>query len=90
MSLLEVNSPSVVTSFPNTTRNKILAALNGTEQWCWPSNYIQPYIKVNFATYSVICALQVNFSGTLEVLHGNESVEIKSMVSHIFQFHAKK
>ena len=78
----------VVTSFPNIPANKIMSTLNGTEQWCWSSSATNPYLKVDFGNYSVICSMQFYFNGRIELSYGNESLNISqvNIISHFLSF----
>ena len=72
---IDANPPDVVvTSLP-----KIPPSENGTELWCWSSNSPEPYLKVDFRAYCIICALQVSFNGMVEISYGNKSLN-KSQV----------
>jgi hypothetical protein len=71
--VIDANAPGVViNSLPKNFLSKNLRILNGTEPWCWSSNFTEPYLKVDFGAYSVICALQVSFNGSIEISYGNK------------------
>ena len=75
--MIEANAPdAVISSLP-----KILS-LNGTEPWCWKSNFKEHHLYVDFKDYAVLCALNFNltFNGVLKVTYGNE-ISNKSKVS---------
>ena len=55
--------------------------LNGTEQWCWPSNIFNPKLKVDFRSLSVICALELDYNGTLNITYGKRHFNVKIGVS---------
>ena len=72
---IDENPPDVVvTSLP-----KMPPSESGTELWCWSSNSPEPYLKVDFRAYCIICALQVSFNGIVEISYGNKSLN-KSQV----------
>ncbi|XP_028410342.1 uncharacterized protein LOC114532921 [Dendronephthya gigantea] len=86
----DVNAPGiVVSSLPNIPLNKHAAILNGTEPWCWSSSDTEPYLRINFGAYIVICALQVNFSGVVEISN-NESTNAQEINGSKFYGQDKK
>ena len=61
--------------------NQYKEVSNGTNQWCWPSDIVDPELKVNFRSYTVICALEFDYNGTLEIMYGNGHLNMKIRVS---------
>ncbi len=84
--IIDGNTPDVnISSLPTVPPSKYLTVLNGTEPWCWTSNYTKPYLKVDFGAYAVICALKVTFNGMVNISYGNESLNKSQVYIHISQ-----
>ena len=78
--VIEANAPDVVvTSLPS---SKNLSVLNGTEPWCWKSNFKEPYLQIDFKDYAVLCAFNFTFNGVVELTYGDEASNKSKVFIH--------
>ena len=79
--MIAANTADAVISSPsNFSSSKDLSTLNGTESWCWTSNSTEPYFRIDFKQYAVLCAFNFTLNGVFELTYGNK-VSNKSKVS---------
>ena len=82
--VIDANAPGVViNSLPKNSLSENLLILNGTELRCWSSDFTESYLKVDFGAYSVICALQFSFNGSIEISYGNKSLNNSKVCTHV-------
>ena len=82
--VIEANAHVVVSSLPKLPWNKSMPTLNGTEPWCWKSNFKEQHLHVDFKEYAVLCALNFNltFNGVLELTYGNKISNKSKVFTH--------
>ena len=92
-SVIKANAPDIViSSLPKIPSNRSMPTLNGTEPWCWKSNFKEQHLHVDFKEYAVLCAFNFNrtFNGVLELTYGNRMSNKSKVSTHnmsIFTIH---